>query len=335
MQDLRQQPYAFLQTILQHKQRRERLNEYLTPDSQWDIAAPINQLNGAEAIEQHFYQPLTTAFRHVQRRDVIFIGSPSFYNSDQYWVGSVGHYMGVFHQPFLGIPPNNKLIFLRFGEYYQIENGKIAQAKIIIDLVDLLMQLGHHPLPLSGSSITFPAPASLDGVLPQHPDQTTTSVNRVREMIRDIIAFDPVTYDSPGLFGPDGHWSETMAWYGPGSIGANYTVPGFIKDHRSPFLTAFPDRNGGMGKSGHKASHFSMIGDSNYVGTGGWPSLVAHHTGDYFGVPASGKEITLRVMDFWRVENDKLVENWVLIDMIDLFAQLGKDLLSAPPAMQT
>ena len=30
-------------------------------------------------------------------------------------------------------------------------------------------------------------------------------------------------------------------------------------------------------------------------------------------------------MDFWRVEGDKLVENWVLIDILDFLDQVGYD----------
>ena len=30
-------------------------------------------------------------------------------------------------------------------------------------------------------------------------------------------------------------------------------------------------------------------------------------------------------MDFWRVEGNKLVENWVLIDLLDFLEQLGYD----------
>ena len=32
-------------------------------------------------------------------------------------------------------------------------------------------------------------------------------------------------------------------------------------------------------------------------------------------------------MDFWRRENDPLVENWIFVDMIKLFQQFGVDLL--------
>ncbi len=36
----------------------------------------------------------------------------------------------------------------------------------------------------------------------------------------------------------------------------------------------------------------------------------------------------MRVMDWWRREGDVLTENWVLIDMIDVFLQLGVDLFA-------
>ena len=36
-------------------------------------------------------------------------------------------------------------------------------------------------------------------------------------------------------------------------------------------------------------------------------------------------------MDFWRRENDPLVENWIFVDMIQLFRQFGVDLLQSIP----
>ena len=32
-------------------------------------------------------------------------------------------------------------------------------------------------------------------------------------------------------------------------------------------------------------------------------------------------------MDFWRRKNDPLVEDWIFVDMIQLFQQFGVDLL--------
>jgi hypothetical protein len=35
--------------------------------------------------------------------------------------------------------------------------------------------------------------------------------------------------------------------------------------------------------------------------------------------------VTYRVIDFWRREGDRLAENWVYIDMVDLLKQVGVD----------
>ena len=36
----------------------------------------------------------------------------------------------------------------------------------------------------------------------------------------------------------------------------------------------------------------------------------------------------MRSLDFWRVENGKIRENWVLLDLIDIFAQIGVDVFA-------
>ena len=84
-----------------------------------------------------------------------------------------------------------------------------------------------------------------------------------------------------------------MLWYGPGGIGANFQWSGFEKDHRAPFLIAFPDRVGG--------NHVCRIADGNYAAVCGWPSMKMTHKGDYLGVKATNKALTLRVMDFYRL----------------------------------
>jgi predicted ester cyclase len=112
-----------------------------------------------------------------------------------------------------------------------------------------------------------------------------------------------------------------MLWYGPAGIGSSLTYAGFQKDHRIAFLTGFPDRKGG--------NHFARFGEGDYVCSGGWPSMTATHLGRYLGVPATGRSITMRVMDFWRCADGGIMENWVFIDMPELFLQLGVDLLAA------
>ena len=191
---------------------------------------------------------------------------------------------------------------------------------MLLDFPDLARQAGRPLLPHNlGAEILFPAPASHDGVMLDDgdPSMADRSAGLVEAMLKDLARYDPVTFDSPGQSGPDGYWHEDMLWYGPGGIGSNFAYAGFLKDHRVPFLEAFPDREGG--------NHYARFGDQAYVASGGWPSLTATHLGTYLDVPATGKKIGMRVMDFWRVDGPKIMENWVFIDMGDLLKQLGHD----------
>ena len=40
-------------------------------------------------------------------------------------------------------------------------------------------------------------------------------------------------------------------------------------------------------------------------------------------IPATGKQVTVSYIDIWRVENGKLVENWVQMDLLGMLQQLG------------
>ena len=43
------------------------------------------------------------------------------------------------------------------------------------------------------------------------------------------------------------------------------------------------------------------------------------------GYSASWKKITMCSLDFWRIENGLIRENWVLLDLLDVYYQLGVD----------
>ena len=94
------------------------------------------------------------------------------------------------------------------------------------------------------------------------------------------------------------------------------------------FWGAFPDREG--------AFHKSRIAERTYVASTGWPSVQASHSGDTFmGVPTTNRRVGMRVMDFWRRDGDKLAENWVYIDIIDLLQQMGVDIFAQIQALNS
>lgn len=299
----------------------------LTPDTVWDIAFPFNRLSGRDAVVDGFLRPLRSAFSDIRRRDEIFVGAENRRGPGQYWTASVTHYVANFTGAFAGISPTNKLVFLRSGEFHRIVDGQIAEAKLIIDLLDLMRQVGRFPLPrMLGTEMLFPSPATHDGVLPQGGADGEATLDVVEGMLRDLQEFDPDTFDSKDQTGDDGYWHPDMLWYGPGGIGSNYRWSGFVSDHRADFLRAFPDRRGG--------NHYCRIGDSDYAAVSGWPSMTMTHQGDYLGVPASGKALTLRVMDFYRCAGGRIMENWVLLDYVELFHQMGLDLIEKSEAMK-
>ncbi len=143
-------------------------------------------------------------------------------------------------------------------------------------------------------------------------------------MLNGLGSYDGKTLNS---MGQERFWDvENMMWYGPSGIGTTRGLKGFQKNHQVPFITAFPDR-GITVKEGK--DYFTQIGDGNYSCDFGFPAMYGTHNGDgWLGLKATGKKITLRVVDYWRREDDKLKENWVFIDMPHVLKQLGIDVFA-------
>jgi len=71
-----------------------------------------------------------------------------------------------------------------------------------------------------------------------------------------------------------------------------------------------------------------LIGDGDYVGFTAWPGMQMKVSGDgWLGIAPSNQEITMRSLDFWRCEKGMIRENWVLVDLLHVYHQLGVDVL--------
>ncbi|HTL24313.1 MAG TPA: ester cyclase [Mycobacteriales bacterium] len=47
------------------------------------------------------------------------------------------------------------------------------------------------------------------------------------------------------------------------------------------------------------------------------------HTGDFLGIPATGKRLQIRGMEIWRVQDHQIVERWGVVDSGGVLEQLG------------
>ena len=296
---------------------------WLAPDCAWHGPHPINELQGAQAVADGFWAPLQSAFADLERRPDIFMAGHWDGRLDGgagCWVASTGHYLGSFCADWLGIPATGEPASLRYGEFYRVEGGRIVEARVLLDIVDLARQAGRPLLPRpTGLEGLVPGPRLHNGLLlaPSDAAAGQASLALVEAMIGGLMRYDETDLKSMGMAR---FWRGDMMWYGPGGIGTSRGIGGFERHHQAPFLHAFPDRKGG--------SHRARFAEDHFVATTGWPSVRATHVGDYLGVPASGRPIQMRVMDWWRREDRLLAENWVFIDLPHLMLQMGVDLMA-------
>jgi predicted ester cyclase len=297
--------------------------ERLSADAMWEVSHPVNALCGPQAVAESFYAPLLAALPDIERRTDLFFGGHwdgHICGGEGIWVTCTGHYVGTFKAALFGIPCHGQPVWLRFGEFYRVVDGRIAEARVLLDLVDLARQAGCPVLPNSpGRDILVPGPRTADGLQRALSDPALgqASFELVMAMIGGLGRYDKSDLKSMGM---TRFWHPDMMWYGPCGIGTTRSIAGFEQHHQRPFLTAIPDRKGG--------NHRARFGDGAYVASTGWPSIHATHTGPYLGVPATGRAVQMRVMDWWRAEDGLLAENWVLLDLPHFFLQLDVDLLS-------
>jgi predicted ester cyclase len=58
-----------------------------------------------------------------------------------------------------------------------------------------------------------------------------------------------------------------------------------------------------------------------------WVRMKGTQTAEFMGIPASGKELDLELVDMVRVRDGKIVEHWGVSDSLAMMQQLG----AAPP----
>ncbi|WP_293866391.1 ester cyclase [uncultured Alsobacter sp.] len=299
----------------------KRLAAAYHPDAEWRGSHPLNEMRGLGAIADVVWRPLVQAFPDLERRDTIVIGG--HYNGHDF-VGTVGHYLGTFREDWLTIPATGRPIYIRYGEFHRVSNGKIDQSTVLIDVMDVIRQAGFWPVaPSLGTEEQWPGPLTADGVVltEQDPELSAASLAQTLAMHRSLGDYDDTAgHGRQGLLDMPQkvHWHPKMMWYGPSGIGTTRGLQGFVDYHQLPFRIAFPNRRGG--------NHYVRIGDGPYSATSGWPSVFASHKGgDFLGTAPTGRDVTMRVMDFYLHHEGLIRENWVPLDIIHLLKQMDVD----------
>ena len=299
---------------------RAALEAVLAPDARLHLCHPFGDLTGPGALYDAAYAPLLSAMPDLERRDMILVAGTTPEGQD--WTGAMGCYMGTFLAPFLGIPPTGHLAQIRYHEFFRIEDARVTAMQAIWDIPELMIQARAWPMaPQLGAFLGTPGPMTQDGLA--DGGDGGAAMDRVTAMLTDLCRH-PADPD-PAVMRLEAHWHPRFNWYGPAGIGAARGIAGFRHWHQIPFLRAMPDRK--LDALGDLMSHW--IAEGGYVAETGWPNMRLTLSGDgWMGIAPPGREVMLRSLDFWRVKDGLIRENWVLVDLLDLYAQIGVDVFA-------
>ena len=302
------------------------VRQCMSENNAWHGPDPINHLHDVDAFISNYWQPLLHSFPDLKRQTHIFIGGHSNGRADgsndgRMWVGGTGVFNATFANDYLTIPASNEAVNIRWGEFCRIEQDKIVETYVLLDLIDLMQQAGFQVLPPNrGVDGVYPPPRARDGILLEAQDEQTSAhtLEHIRRFIFDALnSYDQSALKSMGIAD---FFHCNVQWYGPGGVGACRSLQEFEENHQRHWLRAYPDRQ--------VQDLDALIAEGNYSGAPGWAGVKATHTGDYLDASATNEAVEFNGLDFWKLENDRYIENWVFVDMIHLFRQFGIDLFA-------
>lgn len=290
----------------------------------WKGPAPLGEIIGPVALAEHVLAPLKSAIPDLTRQTHLFMGGQSSDHlsddaKDAYWVAGTGYLTGTATQSFIGIPATDQPLRIRWTEFIRFKKDVMVESQVILDFVDWFDQIGLCVLPKSrGAEHVYPAATGFNGILtePQNEDETAHTLKLGNGLLYGALnGFDQAALASMGMAD---YFHPNLKWYGPGGIGACLSLTEFEQLHQQPWLVAFPDRK--------IVGIESLFAEGRLLAASGVAGVEATHTGTYLGVQASGASLKISGIDFWLRDGDQFTENWVFVDMIDLFSQMGVDL---------
>lgn len=218
------------------------LDRHVAPNWHWRGMHPFHEQHGAAAVATVFWQPLLGAMTRLLRRpDIFMAGLNKIDGFKGRWVVQMGHLMGLFDRPFLGIRPTGRIVMLRFVEFNRVEDGRIVETAMFVDLPHLMIQAGQDPFPpQTGAHLVQPGPMTHAGLMydMQNPAEGRATLAAINAMLKNPFSSVDGVDEETRL---KRVWHDDMIWWGPAGIGATYTIPRCIKQHCEPFDDALHD----------------------------------------------------------------------------------------------
>lgn len=110
-------------------------------------------------------------------------------------------------------------------------------------------------------------------------------------------------------------FKESFRWMGNFGCGTKNGLKEFQDNWQKPFQEAFSEK---------------VCIDEARLFMGEWAAAFgrqeAIHSGEFMGIAPTGKKVEIRYMDFWKVSEGKIEDNWVMVDFPYVMSQLGVDI---------
>jgi len=313
----------------------EALARHTAPDWHWRGMHPFHEQRGAADVARVFWAPFLTAMTKVQRRpDIFMAGLNEIDGYKSVWVVCMGHLMALFDRPWLSIRPTGRIAMLRYVEFHRVEDGRIQETAQFFDIPHLMIQAGQDPFPpATAAHLIQPGPMTHEGLMWGLQDAETgrRTLTAINDMLNDMGGREE--RKDHGGYGAElaQTWHDDMIWWGPGGIGATYTIQRYIRQHAGPFREAL---NEGYRFNGH----LCRMAEGHFGGFFGWANLTLKNKAGYMGMTASPDHADMRVVDLYREADGKLAENWIFIDILHYLNMQGLDVLgrmaTLDPAIQ-
>lgn len=141
-------------------------------------------------------------------------------------------------------------------------------------------------------------------------DTDMSKTNETRAVIEGMV--DGLNDHRIGDIGE--FFAQSFRWMGNTGCGSKTGLQQFQDNWQKPFQAAFHDK---------------VCVDEARLYMGEWAAAFGHqkatHAGMFMGIAPTGKRIDIRYMDFWKVEDGRITDNYVMVDFPHVMAQLGVD----------
>jgi len=144
-------------------------------------------------------------------------------------------------------------------------------------------------------------------------DTDLSKTHETRQVIENMVdGLNDHQIEGIGAF-----FASSFRWMGNQGCGTKIGLRAFQDNWQRPFQAAFSDK---------------VCIDEARLYMGEWAAAFgrqeAVHSGVFMGVPPTGKKVEIRYMDFWKVVDGKIADNWVMVDFAHVLAQLGVDVFN-------